>query len=50
MDGNLTKFAGDNKLWGPLTMFKDRAAIQRYAGNLEEGAKNNLVKYNRDKY
>lgn len=50
MDGNLTKFAGGNKLQGLLTMFKDRAAIQRHAGKLEEGAKNNLMKYNRDKY
>lgn len=50
MDSNLTKFAGDTKLWGPLTMFKDRTAIHRYPDKLEEGAKNNLVKYNRDKY
>jgi len=50
IDVSLINFAGDTKLWGSLTMLKDRTAIQRYPDRLEEGDKKNLVKYDRDKY
>lgn len=50
MDTSLTKCSGDKKMWGALTLLKDRSPIQRYPGKLEEGAKKNLVNCNRDKY
>lgn len=50
MDASLTKCSGDNKLWGPLAVLKDRSPIQSHPGKLEEGPKKDLVKYNGDKY
>ncbi|CAM5135856.1 unnamed protein product, partial [Natator depressus] len=49
MDCNLSKFADDSKLWGEVDKLEDRDTVQSDLGKLEDWAKRNLMRFNKDK-